>query len=283
MAKQTAVAVKDSPDALAELGMSAEELLADSGKGKEHVETKDLAIPFISILQANSPQVNPRDGKYVQGAQQGMIFNSVTKKLYPGEKGILVVPCEYQRRYAEWKLREEGGGLIADYGMDDTVFKTAVRREVGEKKLDMLPNGHQIVESGTHYVLLLDEETFTPEQAVIGMASTQRTKSNRWNTLVSLYQAPHPIDKGKTFNPARFYCAYRLKVVPESRNNQNFWGWDIVHEKPTLELPNGRDLYIAARAFNAAVNQGLVKLQEPQTDAEAAEVGGTKLDDDIPY
>ena len=38
----------------------------------------DLALPFLKILGQLSPEVNKRDGKYVEGAEPGMIYNSVT-------------------------------------------------------------------------------------------------------------------------------------------------------------------------------------------------------------
>ena len=34
-----------------------------------------------------------------------MIINTVTKKLYDGDKGILCVPCYYKFEYVEWESR----------------------------------------------------------------------------------------------------------------------------------------------------------------------------------
>ena len=71
---------------------------------------EDLALPFLKILGQLSPEVNKRDGKYVEGAEPGMIFNSVSGELYDGMKGITVVPCFYKLEYIEWKDRGEGSG-----------------------------------------------------------------------------------------------------------------------------------------------------------------------------
>ncbi len=62
-----------------------------------------------------SPQVNKRDGAYVHGAEAGMIFNTVLNEAYDGIKGIRVMPCHYNRRFVEWKPREQGGGYIGSY------------------------------------------------------------------------------------------------------------------------------------------------------------------------
>ena len=80
----------------------------DAAKGLGKIGQEDLALPFLKILGQLSPEVNKRDGKYVEGAEPGMIFNSVSGDLYDGVKGIDVIPCFYKLEYIEWKDRGEG-------------------------------------------------------------------------------------------------------------------------------------------------------------------------------
>ena len=85
-------------------------------KGLGDISQKDLALPFLKILAQLSPEVNKRDGKYVEGAEAGMIYNSVTGELYNGVEGINVIPCFYKLEYLEWKDRGEGlGAPVAIY------------------------------------------------------------------------------------------------------------------------------------------------------------------------
>ena len=53
----------------------------DSGSGFEEVTSSDIQIPFIRIIQALSPQLKKTDPGFIQGASQGDIFNTVTKKV----------------------------------------------------------------------------------------------------------------------------------------------------------------------------------------------------------
>ena len=46
----------------APLAISNDDLLAFAGQGVEDLGTDDLAIPFINILQSNSPEISKRDG-----------------------------------------------------------------------------------------------------------------------------------------------------------------------------------------------------------------------------
>ena len=80
----------------------------DAAKGLGNIGQQDLALPFLKILGQLSPEVNKRDGKYVEGAEPGMIYNSVSGDLYDGVKGIDVIPCFYKLEYIEWKDRGEG-------------------------------------------------------------------------------------------------------------------------------------------------------------------------------
>ena len=51
---------------------------ADADKGSQNMTQEDLALPFLKVLGQLSPEVNKRDGKYVEGAEPGMILNTVT-------------------------------------------------------------------------------------------------------------------------------------------------------------------------------------------------------------
>jgi hypothetical protein len=62
---------------------------ADADKGLGNIGHDDLALPFLKILGQLSPEVNKRDGKYVEGAEPGMIYNSVTGELFDGVTGAV--------------------------------------------------------------------------------------------------------------------------------------------------------------------------------------------------
>ena len=75
--------------------LSASFFEQDAQGGFENMGADDYALPFLRILSQLSPQVNKRDSKYIDGAEAGMIYNTVTSELYDGEKGINLLPCYY--------------------------------------------------------------------------------------------------------------------------------------------------------------------------------------------
>ena len=70
------------------------DLKADAQQGAQNISQEDLALPFLKILGQLSPEVNKRDGKYVEGAEPGKIINTVTNALYDE---INVIPCHLQK------------------------------------------------------------------------------------------------------------------------------------------------------------------------------------------
>ena len=152
--------------------------------GFAEVSAEDMSIPFLRILDKGSPQVNKRDGAYVEGAEPGMIYNTVANEVYDGEVGVTVIPCYFNRRFIEWKPRESGGGYMGSYLPDDPIVKTTVKND---KNADVLPNGNLLSNTAQHFVLLTYEGNFS--RALITMSSTQLKKSRRWITQMNALTA----------------------------------------------------------------------------------------------
>ena len=74
----------------------------DSAAGFENVKTTSLALPILKLLQNGSGEAQRRNQNYVDGAEPGMLLNTVTKQLYDGAKGVSVIPCHYKLEYQEW-------------------------------------------------------------------------------------------------------------------------------------------------------------------------------------
>jgi len=124
---------------------------ADASDGIGQLSQEDLAIPFLRILSDTSPQVKKRDPEYVEGAEVGMLFNTLTREIYDGEKGIKVIPCSYTRQYIEWMDRDKGTGAPVNiYPSDSNILSQTTR---DDQKKDRLPNGNYIEDTANHFVL----------------------------------------------------------------------------------------------------------------------------------
>ena len=219
----------------------------DAAKGLGKIGQEDLALPFLKILGQLSPEVNKRDGKYVEGAEPGMIFNSVTGDLYDGVKGIDVIPCFYKLEYIEWKDRGEGvGAPVAIYdSSSDIMSKT--KPDANYK--DRLPNGNYIEKTASHFVIIQGD---SPSTALISMKSTQLKISRKWNSMMSGIKM-----KGANgmFTPASFSHIYKLKTTQMSNDKGTWFGWEVSKVGPVTE----KGLYDQAKGFSDSISKGSVK------------------------
>ena len=233
----------------------------DAAKGLGAIGQDDLALPFLKILGQLSPEVNKRDGKYVEGAEPGMIFNSVSGELYDGVKGVDVIPAFYKLEYIEWKDRGEGPGApVAIYdSSSDIMSKT--KPDANYK--DRLPNGNYIEKTASHFVIITGD---SPATALISMKSTQLKISRKWNSMMSGIKL-----KGKNglYTPASFSHIYKLKTTQMSNDKGTWFGWEVSKVGPITDA----SIYQQAKTFSDSISKGAVKAKHgEQKPAESSSI-----------
>ena len=233
----------------------------DAAKGLGKIGQEDLALPFLKILGQLSPEVNKRDGKYVEGAEPGMIFNSVSGDLYDGVKGIDVIPCFYKLEYIEWKDRGEGPGApVAIYDSSSDIMS---KTKADASYKDRLPNGNYIEKTASHFVIITGD---SPSTALISMKSTQLKISRKWNSMMSGIKL-----KGKNglYTPASFSHIYKLKTTQMSNDKGTWFGWEVSKVGPITDA----SIYQQAKSFSESISKGAVKAKHgEQKPAESSSI-----------
>lgn len=243
----TDVAKKD-PSAIAAMNAMYEQ---DAGSGFEEADSSAYAIPFIQVLQSGSPQCKKSDGAYIKGAEEGMLYNTVTKEIFSGEDGIIVIPCHYTQRFVEWKPREAGGGFVGEHLPTDPIVGTT---EKDDKGRDLLPNGNTLVDTRNHYVLIVGNDgTVTP--ALFAMSSTATKVSRQW---MSKMQGIKIKKADGTFVTAPMSSRmYKITTVAKS-NDKGSW---FVPNVEIHGLVEDMGVYNAAADFRNAVRSGEAKVK----------------------
>ena len=228
----------------------------DAAKGLGSIGQQDLALPFLKILGQLSPEVNKRDGKYVEGAEPGMIYNSVTGELYNGVEGINVIPCFYKLEYIEWKDRGEGLGAPVNIYDSSSDIMSKTTPDANYK--DRLPNGNYIEKTASHFVIIMGDN---PSTALISMKSTQLKISRKWNSMMSGIKM-----KGKNglFTPASFSHIYRLKTTQMSNDKGTWFGWEVSKVGPVTD----QSLYTQAKGFSENISKGAVKAKHGESETK---------------
>lgn len=234
----------------------ASSMMSDAGMGMENVDKDSFAIPYFSILQPLSPQLDKNDGAFIKGAEQGQLLNTVTGEVFDE---AVVLPVAYKREIIEWVPRAKGGGLAGKYEVGQEPSYTV---EEGKWKTE---DGNDLADTRQHYVLILDGSGgFTP--AVMSMSSSQIKKSKRWMTMMQNFKVEQD---GQKFTPPTFAVKYHVSSVQESNEKGKWHGWTIKTEGLLSE--DEMELYSASKDFHNAVQAGEVKVAEAPQEVEVNE------------
>lgn len=255
------------PVDMAALGI---DLYGDANLGNENVGQDDVTIPRLKVAQALSPETKKQKAEYIEGCEEGSVFNSATKELYGGPGELLtVVNVAYVRRYIEWVPRESGGGLVNPNHSED-ILDQCTRNDKGDY---MLPNGNEIVITPEHFIIVVRKDG-SFEQAVLSMSGSKAKISRSWNTAIRNVKIRNPANN-QLVNPARFYQSFNLSTAPETNDRGDFYNWKITQSIPTINIPEvGPEVYMAARAFYDLIQSGAVKaeVEERVTEGDSGPV-----------
>ena len=240
---------------------------ADAGQGFENVTAKDMAIPFITVLQSNSPQVQEGDGKYIDGARPGMLYNTVTGEVYDGRKdGITVIPCFFQKLVVEWRPRDSGGGIAGRHAVGSDEAQPVGTNEKGKP---VSAAGNTLEDTAYHFVLIVKADG-NVSWGVLALKSTQLKHSKKWLTVMNGIR----IDVGgRKVQPPMFAFTYKITTVLEENAQGKWYG---LHIEPAGMVQDANQ-YAAAKAFALQVKGGKAKMSENE-DGSAAPAS-----DDVPF
>ena len=228
---------------------------ADAGQGLNMTQ-EDLALPFLKVLGQLSPECNKRDAKHVEGAEPGMIINTVTGEVYDGVKGIDVVPVHYKRQHIEWQDRGESQGApVKIYDAGDDLPSTT--RDKFNK--DRLANGNYLENTASHFVVILGD---SPTTALLSMKATQLKVSRKWNSMMMGLKMQ---GKNGMFTPPTYSHIYKLKTVQQSNDKGTWFGWDVSRVGPISDP----GIYKIAQDFGANVSKGDVKVKHGEQESKS--------------
>jgi hypothetical protein len=232
----------------------------DMGQGFEDNTAADYAIPFLRVLQSNSPACEVRGAEQIVGAVPGHFINTVTEDVMDGEAGVLFVPCVYERVFIEWKPNRGGFARQHTAAAGEALLLECTKDEKGK---DILPNGNILSDTRNWYGLIISEEEDTPPAgALLSLVSTQIKKSKKWMSKAEGLRLPGMPNQQLPL----FSHIYRICTVTEANDDGTWFGVRVDLEGVVQD----QSLYEAAKTFRFAIKSGAVKAQAPTQDGEGA-------------
>lgn len=246
-----------------------------SGSGQEDMDSTHVAVPFMNLLQAMSPQVlenNP------EGARAGLILNSVTQELL---KEFLINPSAIEHCYVEWIPKDKGGGFVAVHDLKSDVVVSAKERATDRNKL-RTPDGNELVETFYMYGAISDMDETLLGPGIIAFTSTKIKVYKGWSTLFNLF--PHK-KAGYDRPPPLFAHTIHIGSAMQKNAKGQFANFTARPFKDTLaaSLIEPTDpRFVAAAQLREMVKAGLAKAAYETQDAAGAEAGEPD-EDKVPF
>ena len=210
-------------------------------RGNENVSNEDLQLPRIDVLQALSPQINKKKDEYIDGAEVGMLFNTLTGELYP--EGVSITPISFAKRHLVWvdRKKDSEGGLRGVFDSADEAELFAQSQE-DEDKLEIVPTAEHLV--------LLDDGS----EVILSMAKSKMKVSRKFNSLVRLNGGD------------RFSRRYKITTVDDKSAQGEFQNIAISNDGYPPE-----EVYFKAEAIYGAISSGTKKQASGNYETASAE------------
>ena len=209
--------------------------MKQGNRGAENVGTEDMIVPRIELIQALSPARKKSDPAYIEGAEEGMLYNNVTRALYGTE--VTVIPVYYTKQFLVWKDRKLGGG-------GSNGFRGAFATEAAARDAiaQLAEDGLEVADTAQHFVLVRNGDDW--QEAVVSMSKSKIKVSKRWNSLMRLT------------NTDSFSRAYKLSATVETNaRNESYFNFNIT----ALGFVT-KDIYERAEKLYETVRTGGVKV-----------------------
>lgn len=211
-------------------------------------DQQDMAIPRIKLVQSTSPCVIKTNPGFVKGVHNGDFLFTMDNSKADAETGFLFIPCAYRREYVEWTPKRTPAVF---HGTDDSIMRQC---EPNEKGAQILPNGNEVVMSGSWYGMASQDEGKTWGPVVIGLNKSQFKVSKKLASSIQMFRETDTSGRLRSF--PMFWRAFRV-TSEQTSGELGAWNlWAFASEAKSIDL-GGEKLLEECVAFRESVNSGV--------------------------
>ena len=223
-------------------------------EGLEHVRPQDQVLPRIGFCQSLSPERDRTHSKFIQGLQEGQLFNNLTQQVYGESVEILPIIYKPAPRIL-WRKRDEGSGMlcISQNGVDGgTIAPTC----------DACPNSKHTTDATGKYV---------PPKCTEYMTFACLTVKD--HDLVTIALKSTGLKKGKAFvtranmlNVPFFHQVWKMEAIPEKNDKgQPYFApkFTLIRSKDKV---TAEEKALGRETYNAIKGTTFVKAENLQED-----------------
>lgn len=202
----------------------------DRGAGISNIDPNERKVPFVRILQTNSPECEEGNTKFMPNAKAGLFINTATKQLY---KSLIMIPCARDHKYIEYIPRAIGSGFVGVRKPDDPIvlMLRAKQGKFGKLSYNVTKrdqqgqalDGTEIIESFEVYAIFIDPETGGKFR---GIASFSSTQIGKYQALVDRADSfEYRVADGSVVKPPFWAHKWIMTTAQEKNKKGSFKGY----------------------------------------------------------
>lgn len=191
--------------------------MGEESRGSEEVTIQDITIPRLSMVQDLSPQRKKNNAEYIEGCEEGMLFNTVTNQLYPDP--VLFVPVYFRLEWLVWKHRDAGGGLQGVCATQEDAVALVAAHPLAGQTTEKGDPVLEVQDTAQHFGLLMDPNSPAEDpratEIVVSMSKSQLKPSRQLNSQVRIAGGD------------RFERYYRLSAAQVDGARGEYYNWKV--------------------------------------------------------
>ena len=186
--------------------------LNGDSSGFEQLTNETVAFPFIRIIQSISPICKKGRPEYVEGAEEGKLYNTITKRIIDTPARIVV--GRFDRYYLEWK--PERKGLAGHHSVENVeqLIRNGRIAPDGPNFRD-LTTGNIFQETYAYYIVFPDY--LEDGVCLLCLSSTQLKEAKRLNRMLTTTYIP-----GTQRRAMPYHMVWKLDT-PIQSNDKGDW------------------------------------------------------------
>lgn len=243
------------------------------GQGQEDIQQNQA--PILKIFQRASAEVDEthkdHELKKVPGAKAGDIFFISEGKVFT--EGVEVIPLAQETIYVEWRLKSQGGGIVAHH-KQTIITNPAYRKGTGDNKYKEYLGENEL--KLTMYFFVLAKVNDEWKRAILPFASSNLALARGWGRKIRNFRYPGTED----IKPPIFAQTWLLGTSLK-RGDENSWYEFTLTENKTLDFKEDKDLLLLAANARQDATETLPQAQTQAQIETHAQL--TDEDEDAPF
>lgn len=273
------------------------DIISDGESQQEDFDKKDVSIPFLRILQGQSPQCSIGTPSYIEGAKASDYYNTLTKQVYPSRDGKGNNICAFEfihlyfsTSYIEWTPdRKLASVYTEETARRVKTFKNDKNKDIVAEGSELGTPGNELSYTHNRYICILEEDKFYP--IAFPCSSTNIKPSKELNSSLRSSFLPNDLTGGKQVKAPYYFPVWEAHTKHRSNKDGSWFMFDFKPAGNVLKYPYADELVEEAKDFIASIKSNSINvdytegLEEETTTNNTS--GGRIIDvdstDDVPF